>query len=53
VVVQFASDPLLVVQQRHKRGDVIQQFLVVHQQLVRPRLRQNKKNKKCARDLSL
>lgn len=42
MVLHFTSDPFLVVQQRHQRGDVIQQFLVVHQKLVCPRLRKIK-----------
>lgn len=52
MVLQFASDPLLVVQQRHQRGDVIQQFLVVHQELVCARLR-NKNAQKLQKGLLL
>jgi len=42
MVLHFTSDPFLIVQQRHQRGDVIQQFLVMHQKLVCPRLRKVK-----------
>lgn len=51
MVLHFTSDPFLVVQQRHQRSDVIQQFLVVHQKLVCPRLRKIKTQIKLQRAL--